>query len=98
MRGPLHLLILKILTERPFSGSEIHEILKSKFELDIPSAAIYTILSALEERDLVSSRWETGERGPARKIYNVTEYGVEHLKNVIEEYKKFKRLFEFLIS
>lgn len=98
VRGPLHLLILKLLSEKPLHGSEIREALKTKIEIEVPSSAIYAILSTLEEKGLVLSKWETSERGAARKLYSITEYGIEYLKEKIDELKRFKKIFEFLTS
>lgn len=98
MRGPLHLLILKLLEEKPLHGSEIREVLKNRLDLDVPASAIYTMLSTLEEKGMVLSKWETSEKGAARKLYSITEYGLEYLKEGIEELKRFKRVFEFLTS
>ncbi|MCX8185298.1 MAG: helix-turn-helix transcriptional regulator [Sulfolobales archaeon] len=98
VRGLLHLLLLKLLDEKPLHGSEVREILKSRLNLDIPSSAIYTILSILEEKGMVISKWETAERGAARKLYSITEYGVEYLKEGVEELKRFKKILEFLTS
>lgn len=98
VRGPLHLLILKLLEEKPLYGSEIREVLKSRFELDIPSSAVYTALSGLEERGLVISSWETGEKGAARKIYRVTEEGISYLKERIDELRRFKKILDYILS
>lgn len=35
----------------------------------------YRTLNTLEERGLVSSRWEPGEQGPARRCYAITSRG-----------------------
>lgn len=98
VRGPLHLLILKLLSEKSMSGSEVRETLKSRFELEIPSPAIYTILSALEEKGFVISSWETGEKGAPRKVYRVTEDGLIYLKDRIEDLSKFKKIIEYILS
>lgn len=98
VRGPLHLLVLKLLSEKSMSGSEIRETLKNRFELDIPSPAIYTILSLLEEKGLVVSNWETGEKGTPRKVYKVTEDGLIYLKERIDDFRKFKKIIDYILS
>lgn len=98
MRGPLHLLILKMLEEKPLRGSEIREALKSRLDVEVPGSTIYTVLSILEEKGMVLSKWETSEKGAARKLYSITEFGLEYLKEGIEDLKKFKRILEFLTS
>ncbi|MEM1623730.1 MAG: PadR family transcriptional regulator, partial [Sulfolobales archaeon] len=69
-----------------------------KLGIDVPSSAVYTILSILEEKGMVLSKWETSERGAARKLYSISEYGLEYLKEEIEELRKFKKILEYLTS
>lgn len=98
LRGALHLLILKLLEEKPLYGAEIKELLKSKLDLDAPSSAVYAVLGMLEEKGLVISSWETSEKGAARKVYRVTEEGISYLKEQVERLKMAKKVFEFLLS
>jgi PadR family transcriptional regulator PadR len=98
MRGALHLLILKLLEERPLYGAEIKELLKSRLDLDIPSSAVYAILGILEEKGMVVSSWETTEKGAARKVYKITEEGDSYLKEKVENLKRTKKVFDFLLS
>jgi DNA-binding PadR family transcriptional regulator len=36
---------------------------------------LYRVLRGLEEDGLVTSRWEAGEPGPAKRIYELTDEG-----------------------
>ena len=36
---------------------------------------LYRVLRALEEDGLVTSRWEAGEPGPAKRTYELTDEG-----------------------
>jgi len=98
LRGLLHLLVLKLLSEGPLRGTEIRNALKERLDLDIPSSAIYVILGMLEDKGLVVSSWETEERGPARKVYRISEEGLEYLKEMVEEIKRYRRVLEYLTS
>ncbi len=98
LRGLLHLLVLKLLSDGPLRGTEIRSALKEKLDLDIPSSAIYVILGMLEDKGLVVSSWETEERGPAKKVYRVSEYGLEYLKEMVEEIKRYRRVLDYLTS
>lgn len=98
IRGPLHLLILKLSIEKPMSGSDIRETLKNRFELEIPSPAIYTMLSMLEEKGFVVSSRGTSEKGVPRKIYRITEDGLTYLNERIEDLRKFKKILDYLLS
>ncbi len=38
-------------------------------------SVIYRLLRRMEEEGLVSSRWETSQRGPRRRLYSITRQG-----------------------
>lgn len=41
---------------------------------------MYRLLRLFEEEGLVRSQWETGGGGPARRVYEVTDEGLEYLQ------------------
>ena len=46
----------------------------------IDPGSMYRLLRGLEEQGLVSSSWQTPEAGPSRRVYVITEQGVEALE------------------
>jgi len=42
-------------------------------------STIYRLLRHLEDEGLVTSRWETGSAGPARRLYRLTAEGDRYL-------------------
>jgi PadR family transcriptional regulator PadR len=46
---------------------------------EIDAGAIYRTLRALEGNGYVVSRWEVGEAGPDRRLYEITAAGRDHL-------------------
>jgi len=48
-------------------------------DAEIDKAALYRTLRQLEKNGNVKSAWETGEGGPARRVYRLTKQGEEHL-------------------
>jgi len=98
LRGLLHLLILKILSKGPLRGVDIRSKLKEELGLELPASAVYTILSMLEERGFITSSWEVEEKGPARKVYRVTEEGLDYLNEALTKLKEYKRVVEYLLS
>lgn len=97
-RGLLHLAILKIVRGKPVHGSEIHSILKEKYELDVPKPLVYGILRRLESHGLLHSRWEVEEGGPAKRVYTITEGGVEYLEMMLKKLSKLRVLIDRLTS
>jgi len=45
----------------------------------VDSSTVYRRLRGLEDREFVSSRWDTGGAGPARRLYQITEEGDRYL-------------------
>jgi len=73
--------LLLLLHRDEDHGYELLEGLK-QFGFDqnpVDSSTVYRILRALEEQGFVTSRWETGGAGPARRLYQITEEGDRYL-------------------
>jgi len=76
------LAILSLIVEKPRHGYEIEQVIEER-EMrnwtEIGFSSIYYILNKLEKEGLISSRTAPAEgRGPARKVYQVTEEGFTH--------------------
>ncbi|MBU4532512.1 MAG: helix-turn-helix transcriptional regulator [Eubacteriales bacterium] len=69
--------LLLLLVAKPAHGYELiralHEM--DTIEGDLDPATVYRNLRRMEEDDLVSSYWESGAAGPARRLYQLTERG-----------------------
>lgn len=96
LRGLLHLVILKTLTEKPMRGIDLKNVIKEKFGVDVPSAAIYVVLKNLEEKGLVYSKWEKDQSGSPVKLYEITGEGKEYLKEKARALKSVKELIDYL--
>jgi len=97
--GLIQLEILRILYERPTHGYQIMEDLKSFTSNEyIPEAgAIYTMLRRLEQRGLLTSRWEKKSSRADRRVYTITEEGKQFLSDGLEMVKKRRRLMDDLV-
>ena len=90
LRGSwLQLIILRVLYEKPLHGykllEEVNNLLAGRRK--IKSGSLYTILRRMEQSGLLDSNWEKKSDGLDRRVYNLTEKGVEVLKegkNMIE--------------
>lgn len=71
--------LLLQLAKNPSHGYELLEVLNEK---DLPTpdpSTLYRALNQFEEEGLVSSSWDTQGAGPARRVYQLTNQGIEHL-------------------
>jgi PadR family transcriptional regulator PadR len=68
--------LLLLLRERATHGYELLEVLPTLTgEARVDMGNLYRVLRALEEDGLVSSRWEAGAPGPAKRTYELTAEG-----------------------
>ena len=75
--------LLLLLRERPAHGYELLEELPTLTgEARVDMGNLYRVLRALEEDALVTSRWEAGEPGPAKRTYELTTEG----KRLLDEW------------
>jgi poly-beta-hydroxybutyrate-responsive repressor len=75
--------LLLLLRERPTHGYELLEQLPPfTGEARVDMGNLYRILRALEEDGLVTSQWEAGEPGPAKRTYELTDEG----KRLLDEW------------
>ncbi|WP_428014009.1 helix-turn-helix transcriptional regulator [Athalassotoga sp.] len=95
--------LLLALYKEPSYGYQLMDKLREfGFEEYLPDqTAIYKMLRSLEEKGLITSRWDTSGSGPARHIYEITQAGIETLdilaseiKDNIQIYKNFLEIFE----
>jgi DNA-binding PadR family transcriptional regulator len=94
LRGSwLQLIILRVLYEKPLHGykllEEVNHLLAGRRK--IKSGSLYTILRRMEQSGLLDSNWEKKSDGLDRRVYNLTEKGVEVLregKSMIENQRR----------
>lgn len=90
----MSLAVLKAISKKPLYGYALVEVLKGIFNQDVPKALVYVTLKRLEEKGLVRSKLEVSNRGPARRIYFLTEDGMLVLQRKLEEAARFVELVE----
>ncbi len=80
IRGFVQPWLLLLLAQRPTHGYELMERLGQDDET--PGAdpgLLYRTLRQFEQEGLVRSSWDTEGRGPARRVYEITDEGLEYL-------------------
>ncbi|RLI07781.1 hypothetical protein DRO24_02350 [Candidatus Bathyarchaeota archaeon] len=98
IRGLLHIAILSILRDREVHGAEIGRLLEDRYNIVVPRAMVYGLLRRMERHGFVFSQWSVEESGPARRIYRITEEGLDYLKDYLRRLRRVKFLIERLIS
>ena len=79
----IQLLILRIIYETPLHGYRLKEKMNQLMagRRPIKPGSLYTILRRMEKSGLLSSDWDTESSRLERRVYKLTEAGLERLKN-----------------
>lgn len=93
-RGTLEMVILKLLSEQEMYGYQLSAAMAERSEkrFQIEEGTLYPILYRMEAAGYIKARWETPERGAARKYYHLTEPGTRHLQKMIGEWQTFTNI------
>jgi transcriptional regulator len=82
MRGTLHVLILKTLSQGPLHGYAVAQRIADTTDgvLGIEDGALYQALHRMEERGWIDSEWGHSELGKRARFYRLTQTGRRRLK------------------
>lgn len=72
--------LLLALAQKSAHGYELIERLGEEGGNAPDPGNLYRMLRTLEEDGLVSSTWDTDNPGPARRVYELTDEGLEYLE------------------
>ena len=92
--------LLLLLSEKSSHG---YELIEKYAEFGFTEAgsdpgAIYRTLKLLASEGFIISQWDTDKLGPARKIYSVTDGGLELLSSWAEGIKERKKYLESFLK
>ena len=81
-RSVMEVAILASLAESTSHGYDLIDQLDALASelVCIDAGSMYRLLRSMEEEGLVRSSWETPESGPGRRVYVVTDQGLEALE------------------
>ena len=98
LRGFIQPWLLLLLSQKPTHGYELMEMLEQ--DDDTPAADpgfLYRTLRQFEQDGLVCSSWDTRGGGPARRVYQITDEGIDCLHAwAVKIRRNRKRLDRFL--
>ncbi len=73
------LTILGSLSEAANHGYSLHDKIDKEGFTGITSGGMYRVLRTLADEGLIESSWDMPEKGPARRIYSITQAGRDHM-------------------
>ena len=84
--------VLLVLKQWSLHGYLILQQLERMGFSGVDHATLYRELRRLETQGLVTSEWEAGESGPARRVYSITDAGEEMLLGWTEVVSGYQRM------
>ena len=79
VKNNLDLIILRLLRAQPRWGYEVNTAIRDRFRVYLSAGTLYPLLHSLEEDGYIQGEWES-EKGRGRRIYRVTESGINFLE------------------
>lgn len=73
-KGLLDLVVLQLLENQPMHGYQIITTIRKSFGVYLGPSTVYPLLSTLEEKGYVKSKWDMENERP-RKVYALTNDG-----------------------
>jgi len=100
IRGNVDAIILKLLMEADMYGYELANEIKTrtKDKFNIKEATLYSAVTRLEARELISSY--TGEKthGGKRRYYRITPFGKAYYAEIIKEWQLLREVMTAILG
>jgi PadR family transcriptional regulator, regulatory protein PadR len=90
--------LLLALAKKPAHGYELIELLGQEGGAAPDPGNFYRILRGLEEEGCVCSTWDTQNAGPARRVYELTDQGMEFLYTWAVTIRSIHELLDHFLS
>jgi poly-beta-hydroxybutyrate-responsive repressor len=92
--------LLLLLHRDEAHGYDLQEGLKQFgfAENPVDSSTVYRKLRGLENRGFVTSRWDTGNAGPARRLYQITDEGDRYLAWWVGDLRETDRVLHHFLE
>ncbi len=92
--------ILILLSKQNLHGYSIIQELENKDLFNGEKAdntGVYRTLSTLEEKELIKYEWVLESSGPAKKVYHITDAGIECLSNWVGTLEVYRKTIDAII-
>ncbi|MGQ9782296.1 MAG: PadR family transcriptional regulator [Nitrososphaeria archaeon] len=97
-KGLLNLAVLSLIKGRTMYGAEIYRVLMEKFKVEAPRPVIYGLLRRMEYFGFITSTWDVEGGGPARRVYRITDEGLEYLNESMGSLRDVKNVIDLLLA
>jgi PadR family transcriptional regulator PadR len=100
IRGNIDAIILKLLIERDMYGYELANEIKTrtKDKFQIKEATLYSAVTRLESRELISSYMGEKTHGGKRRYYQITAFGKAYYAEILKEWALLKDIMTAILG
>lgn len=99
-KGDLPTLVLAVLSKTSLHGYGIAREVKllSDEALILKEATLYPALRVLEQEGLIEGQWQPQEKGADRKVYTLTDKGIQEAHRRTQELKEYTGLIDKVLG
>ena len=99
-KGDLTALVLAVLSNQSLHGYGIAREVKllSDDALILKESALYPALRILEQDGMIEGQWQSQEKGADRKVYTITDKGIQEAHRRTEEWKNYTALIDRVLG
>lgn len=94
------ILVLSILKESPTYGYRLAQIINQRSGglLKWREGTIYPMLHRLEKQGLIKGKWQVSDTSKPKRVYGLTDAGVQALKQQHEEWDMFSAIIDKILG
>jgi len=86
--------VLLVLRNWSMHGYQLMQTLTMFGLVSFEPTTVYRTLRRLQKSGLIMSAWETGDSGPAKRVYSLTEAGEEFLRTWASALRQYQGLLD----
>ena len=98
MHGFMETCLMALLTQQESHGYRLAEQLAQFGFEDVNVSTLYRVMRKMENNGWVCSSWESGCKGPQRRVYAITEQGKQALDEWVQALKARKQRIDSLLD
>lgn len=96
-RSTLELCILGLLSHEEAYANTLIIKLKEQNLIEV-EGIVFPILTQLKNAGLLNYRWDEAGTEPSRKIYSITQLGINHLQQIKQDWRETVKNIETILK
>lgn len=100
IRGNVDAIILKLLMEKDRYGYELANEIKTRTKdlFEIKEATLYSAVTRLESRELITSYMGEKTHGGKRRYYRITSFGKAYFVEIMKDWRELREVMKAILG